>query len=125
MYPKRGFIYGGYVVPKGTIIQGTNIYRAKKADGLPYILRVNDVIAFVRHNWGEPDQTFAPSEHSQLNGLKGLIVIDVQGWNDASGHVTLWNGTATGDGSDYQNPRSHAFDNPAVLPKHILYWELK
>ena len=121
----RGFNYGGDVIPKGTIIQGTNIYRAKGADGLPYILRVNDVINFVRHNWGAPDKTLAPSEHDQLNGLKGLIVIEVQGWSDASGHVTLWDGVATGDDSDYQNPQSHAFDSPAVSPKHILYWELK
>ncbi|GAA6129768.1 hypothetical protein NBRC116187_01280 [Halopseudomonas sabulinigri] len=121
----RGFNYGGYAIPKGTIFPGTDIYRAKGADGLPYILRVNNVIHFVRHNWGAADKVLKPSEHPQLSGIQGLIVIEVNGWSDASGHVALWNGSVTGDGSDYQNPRSHAFDSPAVSPKHILYWELK
>lgn len=121
----RAFNYGGYQVPTGTITPRTNIYRVRGGDGLPYILRVTGVIDFVRHNWGTPDKTLTPDQSATLNGLKGLIVVEVQGWGDATGHVTLWDGSSTGDGSDYQNPNSSAYRNPGVSPVRILYWELK
>ena len=121
----RAFNYGSYQVPSGTITPRTNIYRVRGGDGLPYIMRVTGVIDFIRHNWGQPDKTLTPAQSATLNGLKGLIVIEVQGWGDATGHVTLWDGSATGDGSDYQNPASSSYRNPSVSPVRILYWELK
>lgn len=121
----RAFNYGGYPVPRGTIIPGTNIYRVRGGDDKPYILRVDGVIHFIRHNWGAPDQVFQPGETAQLSGLKGVIIAEVQGWSDATGHVTLWNGSGTADASTYQNPDSSAYANPRVSLKRVLYWELK
>lgn len=121
----RAFNYGGYPVPSGTIIPGTNIYRVRGGDSKPYILRVDGVIHFIRHNWGAPDRTFQPNETGQLAGLKGLIVIEVQGWSDATGHVTLWDGSTTADGTTYQNPNDRSYAHPRVSLKRVLYWELK
>lgn len=120
----RGFNYGGYVIPRGSIIPGRSIYRVRGSDELPYILRVNDVIHFVKHNWGSADMLLQPAEADKLAGRKGLIVMEVSGWNDATGHVTLWNGTRAGDGSHYHDPRSSSYGTRVSLTR-ILFWELK
>lgn len=120
----RGFNNGGYVIPSGTVIPATPIYRVRGDDGLPYIMRVDGVIHFVKHNWGNADKVLQPDQVEQLAGLKGLLMMEVSGWNDATGHVTLWDGVRTGDGTDYQNPHSHSYGGRVVLTR-ILYWELK
>lgn len=120
----HGFNYGGYVIPRGTIIPGQSIYRVRGSDKLPYILRVNHVIHFIKHNWGSADMVLQPAEAGRLAGRKGLIVMEVSGWGDATGHVTLWNGDQTGDGSDYHNPRNASYGARVSLTR-ILFWELK
>lgn len=120
----RGFNYGGYAIPSGTIIPGRNIYRVRGGDEKAYILRVNDMIQYVKHNWGNADLTLSPSQAGQLAGRKGLIVMEVSGWRDATGHVTLWDGARSGDGSTYHDPRSDNYGSGVSLTR-ILYWELK
>jgi len=120
----RAFNHGGYAIPRGTIIPATPIYRVRGDDGQPYIMRVDDIIHFVKHNWGSADKVLQPAQAGQLAGLKGLIVMEVSGWSDATGHVTLWDDTRTGDGTDYQHPNSHSY-NARVSLTRILYWELK
>ena len=120
----RGFNYGGYAIPSGTIIPGRNIYRVRGGDEKAYILRVNDLIQYVKHNWGNADLTLSPSEAGRLAGRRGLIVMEVAGWTDATGHVTLWDGTQSGDGSTYHDPNSNNYGGRVSLTR-ILYWELK
>lgn len=120
----RGFNYGGYAIPRGTVVPGRSIYRVRGGDELPYILRVNDMIQYVKHNWGNADLTLSPSETGQLAGRKGLIVMEVSGWRDATGHVTLWDGVRSGDGSTYHDPHSGNYGGRVSLTR-ILYWELK
>ncbi|WP_223526213.1 type VI secretion system amidase effector protein Tae4 [Pseudomonas sp. BF-B-26] len=121
----RAFNYGGYKIPKGTIIQNQPIYRLSGADQLPYIMKVVDFLAFLKHNWGEPDHTLTQNNSDFINGKKGVIVMEITGWSDASGHATLWNGSVTGDDSDYHRQDSHTYDNPRVKLEKINFWELK
>ncbi|WP_449437992.1 type VI secretion system amidase effector protein Tae4 [Pseudomonas migulae] len=121
----RAFNYGGYKIPKGTIIKNQPIYRLSGADQLPYIMKVVDFLAFLRHNWGEPDHILTQSNSNFINGKKGVIVMEITGWSDASGHATLWNGSVTGDESDYHRQDSHTYDNPRVELEKINFWELK
>ncbi|SDS16136.1 type VI secretion system amidase effector protein Tae4 [Pseudomonas granadensis] len=121
----RGFNYGGYKIPKGTIIPSKSIYRLAGADQLPYIMKVADFLAFLKHNWGAPDRELKMSESDYINGKKGVIIMEINGWSDATGHATLWNGSATGDNSDYHRPDSHTYDRPDVKLEKINFWELK
>ena len=41
--------------------------------------------------------SFKPPYSQELFKQRGLLVFDVRIWSDASGHVTLWNGTACSD----------------------------
>lgn len=121
----RAFNYGGYKIPKGTIIQNQPIYRLSGADHLPYIMKVVDFLAFLNHNWGEPDHTLTQTDSNFINGRKGVIVMEITGWSDASGHATLWNGSVAGDNSDYHRQDSHTYDNPRVKLERLNFWELK
>ncbi|ASK53665.1 hypothetical protein CEQ48_02375 [Vibrio tarriae] len=121
----RGFNYGGFLIPGGTIIETYPIYRVRGADNKVYILRVKDLIKYIEFNWGKPEYDMSPSDISAISGKKGLIIIEVSGWGDASGHVTLWNGSSTGDGSRYQELGYYEHYNGAVKPKRVMLWELK
>ena len=47
--------------------------------------------------YGQPDKTVVNPTVHDFKGLNGILVFNVNGWNDASGHVTLWNGSACSD----------------------------
>lgn len=67
---------------------------ASGADRRWYFFRVRDVIAFLRHQWGDPDSViqYPPPGGGALAGKKGAILFEVTGWSDAAGHATLWSG---------------------------------
>ncbi len=65
------------------------------------------------------------SEANFINGKKGVIIMEITGWLDATGHATLWNGNSTGDNSDYHRPESHTYERPGVTLEKINFWELK
>lgn len=58
-----------------------------------YIFRVKMLVKYLSHKYGEP-KTYSASEYaSKLFGKKGIIVFEVSGWSDATGHADLWNGS--------------------------------
>jgi hypothetical protein len=62
-----------------------------------YIYRVRDIINFLNYKFGKPDKTIKNPTPSDFSKDKGILVFTVPGWNDASGHATLWNGTTCSD----------------------------
>lgn len=59
--------------------------------------RVNDMMAHLRSIFGTPDKTVSSPTTASFSGSKGIILIQGTGWTDATGHVTLWNGTGCHD----------------------------
>lgn len=48
---------------------------------------------YLTEKYGKPD-SYSPSEHLlKLKGQRGIIVYEVNGWTDATGHADLWDGT--------------------------------
>ena len=81
---------------------------------------VRDVIAFLRQRWGEADQIIKyPLNGKELHNKKGLILFRVNGWVDADGHATLWNGNTCYDQCYFNEPGINYQTNEA------LFWELK
>ncbi|MEW6760901.1 MAG: type VI secretion system amidase effector protein Tae4 [Pseudomonadota bacterium] len=114
------FNYGGV-----TITRGGKGYKVPGADGKPYLLRVDDMIKFVRANFGEPDVVVKPKgqdKSSEFKSKKGIIVFRVTGWGDATGHVTLWNGADCGDTCYFTFPPLFGLEPKTT---EILFWELK
>lgn len=144
----RAFNYSGFEVPKGTQPEGT-MYRLKGEDGKAYFLQKEHLAKFIRSRWGKPEITVTAAdktvagEHNVLNfntktysvkiGLlekskqkilqkRGLVIFDVRGWSDASGHVTLWNGEKCIDDTNYFD--ANLVSEVAYTEKYE-FWELK
>ena len=50
------------------------------------------LIKYLKLKYGNPDELM-PSEYKEkLKGRKGIIVFEVSGWSDATGHADLWDG---------------------------------
>lgn len=77
----------------------------KGADKRNYFYRVKDVITFLTDRWGQPERiSYPPSGGGALAGKKGIVLFEVQGWSDASGHATLFNGTNCYDHCYFNEP---------------------
>lgn len=98
----RALNYSGHPVPadfKGK--QGKN-FAVTGVDGKWYAFRVRDMHAYLKHMLGKPDVVEASRlNDSKVRGKflnkKGMMVFKVTAWDDATGHITLWNGTKCSD----------------------------
>ncbi len=70
-------------------------YEAQVSSGAQkrwYIFRVKILIKYLKEKYGEPE-VFSPDVYeSKIAGRKGIIIYEVNGWSDASGHADLWDG---------------------------------
>lgn len=62
-----------------------------------YLYRVQDLIDFLYDTFGEPDNIVPSPSPSKFESFQGILVVEVQGWGDASGHATIWNGLSCSD----------------------------
>lgn len=92
-------------IPPNDTISGKN--------GNWYIFKVKTLIKFLRRELGEPDHTFIIPTASKLSKHKGILVFEVDQWNDATGHATIWDGTNCSDKCYF------------TLSKKAFLWELK
>ncbi|HEX5683715.1 MAG TPA: type VI secretion system amidase effector protein Tae4 [Ideonella sp.] len=96
-----------YVLNKtGVLIPHTPGKTVSGADHRWYFHYVRDVIQFLQQRWGKPDlvASFPPTGGGELSGKKGLVLFEVEGWADATGHATLWNGTVCYDHCYFNEP---------------------
>ena len=61
-----------------------------------YIFRVAEMKSYLTGRYGAP-VVYKSQVKFQKCAPKGILVLDVPGWSDASGHATLWNGKVTID----------------------------
>lgn len=76
-----------------------------------YIFRVKMLVKYLSTHYSPPEM-FPPSTYKDnLKDRKGIIVFEVSGWSDATGHADLW------DGNDclWQEYGGHS--------NNILFWE--
>ena len=137
------------VAPDGGNIKGD--------DGLNYWLRVRQLSKRLQDQFGKPDKelTYKHIERTNQTELvkerlekanifldeiktkKGIVVFEVEGWNDASGHFTVWDGKNLGyvGPGDHNNPTSDEYyfwflrtiitDKVVAQTKKVALWELK
>lgn len=83
------------------------------ADGKRYALRVKEFRVYLRTSYGPPSLSArGGAVADSFRGVPGIIVFDVRGWSDASGHVDLWNGSACA----YEGYWAQAFE--------VLLWQV-
>lgn len=102
-------------------------------DGYKYWIRVRDLMAFLKQRFGAADVESEPGQNAidKFIHKKGIIMFDVTGWGNATGHFTLW------DGSHLIYPGDPEHDNPQsiyyyfnmkynkVRTTKVHLWELK
>lgn len=142
----------GIRLPKAYSTGGTVVGE----DGFNYWIRVKDLKQYLRDRFkgGDFEHTSKPIKTltqdsvdervqdaydgviNKIFGKKGVIVFDVTGWRDASGHFTLWDGSSlvyVGPG-DHNNPRSLEYyfwlyrevsGRPPAQTVKTTFWELK
>ena len=67
---------------------------AKGGNGKRYGFRVREFEAYLRAEVGAPTTTVASPKQSHFAGQRGIICFEVSGWNDATGHFDLWDGSS-------------------------------
>jgi hypothetical protein len=91
----RSFNASGHTIPNES---GDGLVTVKGGDGKNYALRVAEFTRWLKRRYGDPDlvETFPPpgggDVPSSFLGRQGVIIFEVDGWTDATGHVDLWNG---------------------------------
>ena len=91
------------------------------ADRCWYFHYVRDVIQFLKQRWGDPDliTPYPPFGGGELAKRKGVVLFDVSGWSDASGHATLWNGMQCYDHCYFNEPGA------AYRTTRASFWSLR
>jgi len=117
----RGLNYSGFPITNidKNILYGTG------SDGLKYIYRVTDMIKQLNSAFGTPDIVRSPSDpdfKSAFNGKQGIIAFQVSGWGDATGHVTIWNGSSCGFHCYFDGG---GVSQPSVQTVKVMLWVLK
>ena len=103
----------------GLIIPAITGKTKKGGDNRNYFYRVKDVISFLKQQWGMPEVVAYPPSGGSLAGKKGVILFEVQGWDDASGHATLFNGISCYDHCYFNEP------SVTYRTSQANFWSLK
>ena len=78
--------------------KGQTMYTEKGEDGKDYALRKSDLKDYMKGEYGKADISTKSTDKdfdkkvADIKGQKGVIVYDVTGWSDATGHITIYNG---------------------------------
>ncbi|MCX4242219.1 T6SS effector amidase Tae4 family protein [Paraliomyxa miuraensis] len=111
----RAFNYSGNPIPRSATDE---IATLRGADGKNYAFRVREFTRYMRRKYGAPDfeHVYPPPGGGEVppsfKGRQGLVIFEVDGWNDATGHIDLWNGTRA---------RHNAYFNRA---SRVMLWEV-
>jgi hypothetical protein len=94
----RSLNYSGAPIPKNFEPN----WAVSGADGRWYVYRVDAFRRYLTQTYGAPDVSYskAPGDAPVppgLQGVKGIIAFKVAGWSNATGHITLWNGSQCAD----------------------------
>jgi len=94
------------------------------ADGMWYIPRVEGMTIYLRAVFGDPDIAAGHSSYSpapdDFKGMQGILVVTGGGFSDASGHVTLWNGSICSDACHLAGDPHNGF----FVPRKAELWVL-
>ncbi|MCL2161764.1 MAG: type VI secretion system amidase effector protein Tae4 [Betaproteobacteria bacterium] len=108
----------------GFPVQRGRFLTVSGADGMWYMPRVDDIIPYLEGVFGDPDIEVGHAKHApapdDFEGMKGILAVTVDGWGDATGHVTLWNGSMCSDACYLaENPHNRPY-----TPRKARLWVL-
>ena len=106
----------GFPIPAGTKYAAVT-----GADKQRYMFRVNDMMEYLESKFGRPEKSAKSPRPSDFAGMNGILLVKGSGWQNARGHVTLWNGSLCADSCHLaQDP-----DNGTFIPEVASLWTLR
>jgi hypothetical protein len=97
-------------------------------DGKLYIFRVREMRTYLKSTLGGTPSTVTKGFDTAFVKKKGIVAFDVDGWSDASGHLTLWDGSAFREPvhDDFRNLKDDPNTKKVVEPHttKMTLWEL-
>lgn len=145
----RGLNLSGFHLPSSNAGFGTRGGVMKGGDGYYYWLRVRELSKYLmeylkkpeftaslkKAKLGETKESLSKEQWETLEKMKGIIMFEVSGWGDATGHFTLWDGKDLiypGD-EEHNNPYSEYYyfhmkyerNKRVIQTDKISLWELK
>jgi len=99
-----------------------NVQVSSGADGFWYIFRVTALIEYLKNTLGAPDivSDRIPIVGSAYGSKKGISVVTGSGWSDATGHVSLYDGSSCSDICHFDGDP----DNGSFTPTKASLWIL-
>lgn len=90
------------------------------SDGSQYFYRVRDLNEFLILSLGKPEVVSGDVRSpAGLKGRKGIVLFDISGWTDASGHASLFDGNGCYDACYFYHPQG------AYQTNNIFFWEFE
>ncbi len=113
MRMSRAFNYAGKVheIPR----HHRGLLTVRGSDDKNYAVRVAEFIVYLNGKYGAPDISKTGSDIAQsvFSAKTGLIAWHISGWSDATGHFTLWDGSA----GLYVGTHDYFNDFPTTAPR--------
>ena len=78
------------------------------------------MMTYLERTFGAPDAKADAPSPGDFSGARGIIVVKGQGWSNARGHVTLWDGTKCSDSCHLMADP----DNGSFVPETAALWTL-
>lgn len=118
--------------------KGQTMYTLEGSDNKDYALRKNDVKDYMKGKYGGADISTKSTDKdfdaqiAKIQGQKGVIVFDVTGWGNATGHVTIYDGSGNcghdcyfKDAINAENVQRSAYNTANPTAKQLPMVELK
>jgi len=132
----RGLNYSGIKLPKAPSNGGNIVGK----DKLNYWIRVKDLkeylIRMLKDKFPLIEEVGKPDAVNKFKDKKGIIVFDVSGWSNATGHFTLWDGSNlfyVGPDLSHNDPTSDHYyfsmnyeqGSTTIKTTKVRLWEIK
>ena len=105
----------GFPIPKSS-----RYATVSGGDRMQYIYRVRDMMRYLEDSFGAPDKNASAPTPDDFKHMQGIVIIKGHGWGNASGHVTLCDGTLCADSCHLLG----APDNGSFVPESGAIWVL-
>jgi hypothetical protein len=103
------------------IRKGSGYETVSGGDKRLYLFRVNEMMEYLRREFGKPDKTISSPKLADFANMKGILVVQGHGWSNARGHITLWDGTRCSDTCHLM----YDPENGPFVPGTAALWVLK
>ena len=84
------------------------------------MFQIREMRRYLERTFGKPDKIVKSPKPGNFTDMQGIITVVGHGWDNANGHVTLWDGAQCSDTCHLLNDP----DNGPFIPETGSLWAL-